>query len=76
MILWTRCHTGWVGAATSVWAATAPELLGRGGLYLEDCGIAETVTPAKRHAGFAPHIMDKNLAGRLWARSEACITGW
>ena len=27
------------GAATSVWAATAPEMAGCGGLYLEDCGI-------------------------------------
>ena len=28
------------GAATSVFAATAPELEGRGGLYLEDCHVA------------------------------------
>ncbi|MDP9181851.1 MAG: SDR family NAD(P)-dependent oxidoreductase, partial [Actinomycetota bacterium] len=32
------------GAATQVWAATSPDLAGRGGLYLEDCGIAD-VTP-------------------------------
>ena len=29
------------GAATSVWAATAPELAGRGGIYLENCQVAE-----------------------------------
>src|SRR5262249_60497958 len=28
------------GAATSVFAATAPELDGRGGVYLEDCHVA------------------------------------
>ena len=28
------------GAATSLWAATAPELADRGGLYLEDCHVA------------------------------------
>ena len=31
------------GAATAVWAATSPELDGRGGDYLEDCAIAEVV---------------------------------
>ena len=30
-----------VGAATSVWAATAPELEDNGGRYLADCALAE-----------------------------------
>ena len=29
------------GASTTVWAATAPELNGLGGLYLENCRISE-----------------------------------
>jgi NAD(P)-dependent dehydrogenase (short-subunit alcohol dehydrogenase family) len=29
------------GAATQVWAATSPQLAGLGGLYLEDCDVAE-----------------------------------
>jgi NAD(P)-dependent dehydrogenase (short-subunit alcohol dehydrogenase family) len=33
------------GASTSVWAAVALELEGRGGNYLEDCKISQTVTP-------------------------------
>ena len=28
------------GAATTVWGATAKELKGEGGLYLEDCDVA------------------------------------
>src|SRR5690606_15788297 len=42
------------GAATSVWAATAPELEGRGGLYLEDCHIAEPVAVGVQEAGYYP----------------------
>ena len=36
------------GAATSVFAATAPELEGRGGLYLEDCHVAARERRARR----------------------------
>lgn len=31
------------GAATSVWAAVAPELEGKGGLYLEHCQITPVI---------------------------------
>ncbi|MEL6890269.1 MAG: SDR family NAD(P)-dependent oxidoreductase [Actinomycetota bacterium] len=31
------------GAATTVWAATTPEFVDRGGVYCEDCGVAEVV---------------------------------
>jgi NAD(P)-dependent dehydrogenase (short-subunit alcohol dehydrogenase family) len=31
------------GAATTLWALTAPELSGRGGTYLEDCGVAPVI---------------------------------
>ncbi|MBW2666767.1 MAG: SDR family NAD(P)-dependent oxidoreductase [Deltaproteobacteria bacterium] len=58
------------GAATSCWAATAPELDGRGGLYLEDCGIAEPVTSDESDHGFMPHAVDPEAAKRLWAISE------
>ena len=33
------------GAATQVWAATSPQLDGLGGVYCEDCDIAEPATP-------------------------------
>jgi NAD(P)-dependent dehydrogenase (short-subunit alcohol dehydrogenase family) len=53
------------GAATEVWAATSPLLAGRGGLYLEDCGVAD-VTPGDGSAGYAPYAMDPAEAARLW----------
>ena len=62
------------GAATSVWAATSPELFGRGGLYLEDVHVAATLN-AERTAGVAPHATDPEQAERLWSWSEEQI-GW
>jgi len=56
------------GAATSVWAATAPELDGKGGLYLRDCGIAPPATPEV--TGVKPYALDPAAAARLWAISE------
>jgi NAD(P)-dependent dehydrogenase (short-subunit alcohol dehydrogenase family) len=49
------------GAATQVWAAVSPELADRGGLYLEDCSVSETV---------APHARDTDHAAALWLLSE------
>ena len=46
-------------------AATSPDLAGRGGLYLEDCGIAD-VTPGDGCAGYAPYAVDPAEAARLW----------
>ena len=42
------------GAATQVWAAVSPELAGRGGLYLEDCGVSEPVRPTLATSGVRP----------------------
>jgi NAD(P)-dependent dehydrogenase (short-subunit alcohol dehydrogenase family) len=60
------------GAATSVWAATSPDLAGKGGRYLEDVGIAEPADEARTH-GVAPHAVDADVAKRLWAWSEEQI---
>ena len=49
------------GAATQVWAAVSPELADQGALYLEDCGVNETV---------APYARDEQRAAQLWALSE------
>lgn len=57
------------GAATQVWAATAPELEGRGGLYLEDCQVAGP-TPGDGSGGYAAWAVDAEQAERLWAWSE------
>ncbi len=53
------------GAATTIYAAVAPELEGRGGLYLEDCHVADE-TPGDGSAGYAPWAMHPEEAARLW----------
>ena len=52
-----------VGAATSVWAATAQELDDEGGSYLADCAVAEA----------ADYAVDPEAARRLWALSEELV---
>ncbi|KAJ5765198.1 hypothetical protein N7520_004757 [Penicillium odoratum] len=56
------------GAATTVWAATARDLEGRGGLFLENCQVigplplnAGLLTP-----GYASWVYDKEKAARLY----------
>ena len=58
------------GAATSVWAATAPELEGRGGLYLDDCQIASVRTSPDDPGGYEAYARDAEAAKRLWTVSE------
>jgi NAD(P)-dependent dehydrogenase (short-subunit alcohol dehydrogenase family) len=53
------------GAATSVWAAVGPELAGRGGLYLEDCGEAAPWTRERPFEGVMPYAIDPDSAQRL-----------
>ena len=74
------------GAATSVWAATSPQLDGMGGVYCEDCDISpvmddETDTPldqsrqeARNTFGVRSWAIDPLAAERLWALSER-LTG-
>ncbi|MCB2060801.1 MAG: SDR family NAD(P)-dependent oxidoreductase [Novosphingobium sp.] len=58
------------GAATSVWAAIAPELEGRGGLVLEDCGEALPVGPETHPwMGFDSTVADPETARLLWEHS-------
>jgi NAD(P)-dependent dehydrogenase (short-subunit alcohol dehydrogenase family) len=59
------------GAATSVWCATSSQLSHRGGVYCEDCDIAEAV-PADDAGvtGVSPWACDPELAERLWTLSE------
>lgn len=58
------------GCATTIWAATARELEGKGGVYCEDCKVAEpmpqdhpdpTIAP-----GYAPWAFDPEGEARLW----------
>lgn len=61
------------GAATSVFAATAPELEGRGGLYLEDCHIAAVNDAPDAGDGVKSYALDPENAERLWAVSESLV---
>ncbi len=60
------------GSATSVWAATSPELEGRGGLYLEDCHIGEAAAPGD-DGGVEAYAVDSAIADRLWSLSEELV---
>jgi NAD(P)-dependent dehydrogenase (short-subunit alcohol dehydrogenase family) len=65
------------GAATSVWAATSPLLDGLGGVYCEDCDIAELTVAGSADArirGVEPYAVDPDSAARLWQLS-ARLTG-
>ncbi len=61
------------GAATSLYAATAPELEGQGGLYLEDCQIAPLAESADATAGYNDYAYDMEAAARLWDVSENLV---
>lgn len=61
------------GAATSCFAATAPELAGRGGLYLEDCHVAEVNDAADALDGVKSYALDRANAARLWETSERLV---
>lgn len=57
------------GAATTCWAATAPELEGKGGVYCEDCHVAE-VDDESPVAGVRSYALNPSFAERLWKLSE------
>lgn len=62
------------GAATQVWAATSPQLDGMGGVYLEDCDIAEPAPADGSRVGVKAWATDPEQAARLWELS-AELTG-
>lgn len=64
------------GAATAAWCATAPELEGHGGVYCEDCHIAEEMDGAPgtmARSGVLPHARDPQTAAALWTKSEEMV---
>jgi NAD(P)-dependent dehydrogenase (short-subunit alcohol dehydrogenase family) len=67
-----RFKTTEQGASTSTWAATNPMLDGMGGVYCEDCDIAEPTVvgaPDARIRGVDAHAIDPDAAARLWTVS-------
>jgi NAD(P)-dependent dehydrogenase (short-subunit alcohol dehydrogenase family) len=60
------------GAATTCWAATAPELAGKGGVYCEDCHVAP-VDDTDSVGGVRSYALDSDAAEKLWALSEELV---
>jgi NAD(P)-dependent dehydrogenase (short-subunit alcohol dehydrogenase family) len=63
------------GAATTMWCSLSPQLAGKGGVYCEDCDIAELVpndSPAL--SGVRHWAVDRPTAKALWDLSEQ-LTG-
>ncbi len=62
------------GAATTVWCATSRQLDGMGGVYCEDCDIAEALpADTTELRGVMPWAMDEEAAARLWTLSEKLL---
>jgi NAD(P)-dependent dehydrogenase (short-subunit alcohol dehydrogenase family) len=63
------------GAATTVWAATSPQLEGEGGVYCADCDVADVVESIEPGGGgVIAYAVDPGHAARLWEVS-ANLTG-
>ncbi|MGC6369922.1 oxidoreductase [Pseudomonas sp. K2I15] len=58
------------GAATSVWCAVSPLLEGMGGLYCEDCDVAQPSQDDTLRNGVRSWAVDPEQAERLWALSQ------
>lgn len=61
------------GAATQVYAATAPELSGMGGAYLADVQIAPVEADTEDMSKVRRYAIDPDAGERLWAVSEEMI---
>lgn len=76
------CDAGWIdmegniidptfktpeqGAATQLWAATSPKLKGLGGLYLEDCDVANPAESQGTFVGICDFAANLAEAQKLW----------
>lgn len=61
------------GAATSVWAAVVADGDEVGGVYCEDCHVAEIQKGEGLRDGVRPYALDPQRARALWARSEEMV---
>jgi len=69
------------GAATTIWCATSPALQNIGGVYCENCDIAEIDFGQIEHRfddpetirGVQPYSIDRDNAERLWTLSEQML---
>ena len=61
------------GAATSVWAGIVAPVDEVGGLYCEDCHVAEVVDGEGIRGGVRPYALDPTNAKALWVKSEQMV---
>jgi NAD(P)-dependent dehydrogenase (short-subunit alcohol dehydrogenase family) len=61
------------GAATSVWSGIVAAADAVGGLYCEDCHVAEVTEGEGLRGGVRPYALDAARAKALWARSEQMV---
>jgi NAD(P)-dependent dehydrogenase (short-subunit alcohol dehydrogenase family) len=69
------------GAATSIWCATSPQLVGKGGVYCENCDIAVlgdedaplNLLDSSTQFGVLPYAINPDAADRLWDLSEELL---
>lgn len=62
------------GAAVTVFAAIGREWEGKGGKYLEDCGVSPPVSGKSAIAvGYAPHAYDEEGEERLWGMAVGML---
>ena len=63
------------GATTSLWCATSPNLVGKGGVYCEDCAIAALVADDDGGmAGVREWAVDADAAEQLWDATERLLS--
>ncbi len=61
------------GAATSVWSGIVARADTVGGLYCEDCHVADIQDDPDARGGIRPYALDAERAKALWAKSEAMV---
>jgi NAD(P)-dependent dehydrogenase (short-subunit alcohol dehydrogenase family) len=64
------------GAATTVWSGFVAPAEAVGGLYSEDCHVAELATAAGVRGGVQPYALNPDTAKALWAKSEEMVGEW
>jgi hypothetical protein len=61
------------GAATAVWSGIVASADEVGGLYCEDCHVAELAEGTDIRGGVRAHALDTDRARALWAKSEEMV---
>ena len=63
------------GASTSLWATTSSQLDNKGGLYCENCDVANLAggSPEERYFGVRDWAVDSDEAKKLWHSTEKML---